>query len=148
MKDDIDKRFMAMAFAQAQLAYAAGEVPVGAILTFQDKVICKAQNQTELLKDVTAHAEIIAISSASEHLRTKFFNQCALYVTLEPCAMCAGAIGWARLGKLVFGASDHEKGYQKLATSVLHKKTKVITGVLAEESKQLLQEFFASKRKR
>lgn len=142
-----DEYFMRMALLKAFEAFEQGEVPVGAILTFKNKVIMKAHNQVELLKDVTAHAELIAISSAGEHLQAKYLKDCTLYVTLEPCAMCAGAIGWAQIGRLVFGAEDVQKGYRITAPQTLHPKCEVNHGLLADECESVLKTFFQQRRK-
>ncbi len=144
---EIDEEFMRIAYRQAERALEEGEVPVGAILVHKEKVIAKAYNQVELLQDATAHAEIILISSASDYINSKYLKDCTLYVTLEPCSMCAGAIGWAQVSRLVFGAEDKEKGYRIKAPTVLHPKCKVSYDVLGDKCKELLDEFFASKRK-
>lgn len=135
-------RFMAEAMKEARKAYEDGEIPVGAVVVCENRIIGRGYNQTERLKDVTAHAEMIATTAASNYLGAKYLNDCTLYVTLEPCVMCAGAIAWAQFGQLVFGASDDKKGYLKLEKPLLHPKTEVIRGVLAEESKALLLDFF------
>jgi len=142
-----DNFFMKEALKEAQKAFDAGEVPVGAVLTSRNQIIIRSHNQTELLKDVTAHAEILAITGASGNLGTKYLSDCALYVTLEPCAMCAGALGWAQLGKLVYAASDDKKGFNTICPDVLHPKTLVSEGLMAEESSELLRSFFKLKRK-
>ncbi len=144
---DIDKDFMNLAIKQAEEALNKGEIPVGAILVYNNEIVAKAQNQVELLRDATAHAELILVSSASEYSQTKYLNGCTLYVTLEPCAMCAGAIGWGQVSRLVFAASDPMKGYRTTAPNVLHPKCEVVHSVLEEESKQLLHDFFISRRK-
>jgi tRNA(adenine34) deaminase len=141
-----DEYFMKKALEEAETAYQKGEVPVGAIVVAGQKIIAKGHNQVELLTDVTAHAEIIALTAASNHLGAKYLNDCTLYVTLEPCVMCAGALYWSQIGKIVYGASDDSRGFSQKAKDALHPKTEVISGILAEESKQLLQEFFRSKR--
>jgi len=141
-----DEKFMQDALKQAVMAFESGEVPVGAVLVHNGKIIGKAHNQVELLKDVTAHSEVIAISSAGEYLQTKYFPDCTLYVTLEPCAMCAGAIGWAQIGRLVFAASDAKKGYRVKAPEVLHPKCEVISGILAEPAEKLMLDFFKERR--
>jgi len=139
---------MKIALKQAERALEEGEVPVGAILVHNEKIIAKAYNQVELLQDPTAHAEVILISSASDHVNSKYLKDCTLYVTLEPCAMCAGATGWSHISRLVFGAQDREKGYRLKAPTVLHEKCKVSYDVLGAECKKLLDDFFASKRKK
>lgn len=141
-----DEYFMKRALQEAENAFEAGEVPVGAIIVSQNKIIAKGSNQVELLNDVTAHAEIIALTSAANHLGAKYLNECTLFVTLEPCVMCAGALYWSQIGKVVYGASDEKRGYSKIEPNLLHPKTEVVSGIFAEESKLLLQEFFKSKR--
>ena len=141
-----DEWFMAKALEQAQLAFEAGEIPVGAVVVAKDKIIARSHNLTEMLCDVTAHAEMQAITSATNSLGGKYLNECTLYVTLEPCIMCAGAIGWSQLGRLVYGASDDKRGFMRLAPEALHPKTKVTKGVMEEECKTIIQDFFKSKR--
>ncbi|WP_394697596.1 nucleoside deaminase [uncultured Sunxiuqinia sp.] len=142
--DDI--YFMKKAFQEAQLAYDEGEIPVGAVVVAQNRVIARAHNLTETLTDVTAHAEMQAITAAANLLGGKYLNECTLYVTLEPCAMCAGALGWAQLGKLVFGASDEKRGFSKFAPKALHPKTELVSGVMAEDCGDLMTAFFQDKR--
>jgi tRNA(adenine34) deaminase len=122
------------------------EIPVGAIVVCQGKIVAKAYNQTEILTDVTAHAEMLAITSAAQTIGGKYLKDCTLYVTLEPCLMCAGALYWSQLGRLVFGASEDKRGFQAIGTKVLHPKTEVVGGILATESELLLKEFFSRKR--
>ena len=141
-----DTHYMKMALQEAQQAYETGEVPVGAVVVCKGRVIARAHNLTETLTDVTAHAEMQAITAASSMLGGKYLNDCTLYVTVEPCVMCAGAIGWAQLGKLVYGASDEKRGYAKLAAQALHPKTEVIGGMMAEECGDLMKRFFAARR--
>ena len=141
-----DEWFMAKALEQAQLAFEAGEIPVGAVVVAKDKIIARSHNLTEMLCDVTAHAEMQAITSATNSLGGKYLNECTLYVTLEPCIMCAGAIGWSQLGRLVYGASDDKRGFMRFAPEALHPKTKVMKGVMEEECKAIIQDFFKSKR--
>ena len=141
-----EEYFMRKAFQEAEQAFENGEVPVGAIVVSNNKILAKGHNQVELLKDVTAHAEIIALTSAANNLGSKYLNDCTLYVTLEPCVMCAGALYWAQLGKIVYAASDESRGFSKKAKEALHPKTEVISGLMEEESKALLQEFFKSRR--
>lgn len=141
-----DDYFMRMAFQQAQLALEKEEVPVGAVVIFRDRVIAKAHNLTETLNDVTAHAEMQAITAAANTLGGKYLNECTLYVTLEPCVMCAGGSAWAQLGKIVFGAHDTKKGYSKIKENILHPKTEVIGGVMEAECGQILKDFFSKKR--
>ena len=141
-----EEYFMQQAFKQAEKAFAAGEVPVGAIVVFNDLIIAKAHNQTELLTDVTAHAEIIALTAAAEYLGSKYLNECTMYVTLEPCVMCAGALAWAQLGRLVFGASDEKKGFFRYGKELLHPKTVVLQGVMEAQCGGLMTEFFRGRR--
>jgi tRNA(adenine34) deaminase len=141
-----DVHFMKKALQEAQLAYEEGEVPVGAIVVCDNRIIAKAHNQTERLTDVTAHAEILAITAAAEYLGSKYLNDCTLYVTLEPCMMCAGALAWAQIGRIVYGASDDLRGFMQIGNRVLHPKTKVEFGILIDECSSLLKTFFKSKR--
>jgi tRNA(adenine34) deaminase len=138
--------FMQKALQEAEYAFENEEVPVGAIVVCNNKIIGKGHNQVELLKDVTAHAEIIALTAAANHIGSKYLMDCTLYVTLEPCLMCAGALYWAQLGHIVYGASDDSRGFTKKAPEALHPKTTIESGVMAEESKALLKEFFKSRR--
>jgi len=140
------ERFMRVAITEARIAAEVGEVPVGAVLVAGGKIIARAHNLTERLVDVTAHAEIQAITAASSYLASKYLNKCTLYVTLEPCPMCAGALFWSQIGTVVYGASDEKRGFA-LHGGALHPKTKIITGVLAEECGQIMSDFFAAKRK-
>jgi tRNA(adenine34) deaminase len=135
---------MTQAYIQAEIAYEKGEIPVGAVVVANQKIIARAHNQTEQLNDVTAHAEMLAITSAANYLGAKYLQACQLYVTLEPCVMCAGAIAWAQVGTLIFGAKDDKRGFGQLNTqkTILHPKTKVISGVLALECAEILQKFF------
>lgn len=141
-----DSYFMKMALQEAETAMEMGEIPVGAVVVSHGQVIARAHNMTERLTDVTAHAEMQAITMAADLLGGKYLSDCTLYVTLEPCVMCAGAISWAQLGKLVIGANDSKRGYKLLAPDVLHPKTEVIEGVLADKSTELLQSFFRARR--
>ena len=142
-----DERYMRKALEEARLAFEADEIPVGAVVVCGDQIIARGHNLTELLHDVTAHAEMQAITAAAEHLGGKYLDVCTLYVTVEPCIMCAGAIGWSQLGRLVYGASDPKRGYSYFAPKALHPKTKVVSGVLEEECAALMKEFFLRKRK-
>ena len=142
-----DERYMRKALEEARLAFEADEIPVGAIVVCGDQIIARGHNLTEMLHDVTAHAEMQAITAAAEHLGGKYLDVCTLYVTVEPCIMCAGAIGWSQLGRLVYGASDPKRGYSFFAPQALHPKTKVVSGVLEEECGALMKEFFQRKRK-
>ena len=137
-----DEHFMKEALKEAQYAYDEGEVPVGAVVVCDNKIIARAHNQTEVLQDVTAHAEMIALTSASNYLGSKYLNECTLYVSLEPCPMCASALRWAQLKKVVYGASDSKKGYTSVSDHLLHPKTEVIHSILAEPAEHLLNDFF------
>jgi tRNA(adenine34) deaminase len=139
--------FMKEALKEAQKALQLDEVPVGVVIVADNRIIARGHNLTERLNDVTAHAEMQAITSAASAIGGKYLRDCCIYVTLEPCVMCAGAIAWSQAGKLVFGAYDLKKGYTLLNKNILHPKTEVITGILAEESEQMLKDFFAKKRK-
>ncbi len=139
--------FMKQALDQAYMALKRGEIPVGAVVVSNGQIIARAHNLTETLTDVTAHAEIQAITAAANFLGGKYLNNCQLYVTLEPCQMCAGALYWSQVSELIFGAYDTKRGYQTMGTQ-LHPKTKVIGGILEEEASQLMSEFFQSKRKK
>ncbi len=138
--------FMKEALKEAQKAFDADEVPIGAVIVCNNKIIARAYNYTEHLNDVTAHAEMQAFTSASNYLGAKYLNECILYVTLEPCPMCAGAAFWAQIGLVVYGATDTKRGFSVLQKSILHPKTKVIKGLLENEAKELLQRFFEKKR--
>ena len=142
-----DERYMRKALEEARLAFEADEIPVGAVVVCGDQIIARGHNLTEMLHDVTAHAEMQAITAAAEHLGGKYLDVCTLYVTVEPCIMCAGAIGWSQLGRLVYGASDPKRGYSFFAPKALHPKTKVVSGVLEEECATLMKEFFQRKRR-
>jgi tRNA(adenine34) deaminase len=142
-----DDYFMREALKEAQKALEIKEVPVGAVVTCGNRIIARAHNQTEKLTDATAHAEMIAVTSAANYLGSKYLNECTLYVTLEPCVMCAGALHWVQLKKLVYGASDIQRGYSLLGKPVLHPKTTVNKGIMAEESRKLIDEFFRGLRK-
>ncbi len=146
VRDKQDAFFMKKALEQAEIALQKGEVPVGALITCQGHVVARAHNLTERLNDPTAHAEMQAITAACNTIGGKYLNQCTLYVTLEPCAMCAGAIAWAQLGRLVYGAQDPKKGFSIISTNILHPKTTVSAGIMAEEAGKLMKDFFAGKR--
>ena len=140
-----DELFMQQALKEAEKGIKSDEVPVGAVIVAKNQIIARAHNLTELLNDVTAHAEMQAITAAAESLGGKYLVKCTLYVTLEPCVMCAGALNWSQISKIVFGATDERRGagrYEK----IYHPKTEVIGGILEDECKQLIQEFFRSKR--
>ena len=137
---------MKEALKEAQRAYDLEEIPVGAVIVNQDRIIARAHNMTQQLQDVTAHAEMIAITSASNYLGAKYLIDCILYVTLEPCVMCAAALKWAQLDRIVFGATDPREGFSRLDHSILHVKTEVVPGILEEPSAQLLKQFFQKRR--
>ncbi len=144
MEDDI--RYMRMALAEARLAAEEGEIPVGAVVVAGGRVVARAHNLTERLTDVTAHAEMQAVTAAAAALGGKYLTDATLYVTLEPCTMCAGALGWSQLGRLVYGASDPKRGFSQFAPKALHPRTAVVSGLLADEAAELMQTFFLSKR--
>lgn len=153
MKDDIkntqqqaDERYMRKALDEAEAAYEAGEIPIGAVIVCNDRIISRAHNLTETLNDVTAHAEMQAITSAANNLGGKYLAGCTLYVTVEPCVMCAGAIGWAQISRVVYGAADEKRGFVRFAPDALHPKATVTAGVLEDECRQLMQDFFRSRR--
>lgn len=137
-----DEYFMREALKEAQKALDIGEVPVGAVVVVKNRIIARAHNQTEKLTDATAHAEMLAATAAANYLGSKYLNECTLYVTLEPCVMCGGALAWVQLGKLVFGASDIQRGYSLIKQQVLHPRTEVVNGVFAVEAKGLIDTFF------
>jgi len=141
-----DEYFMKKAFSEAMFAFEKGEIPVGAVVVSHGKIIARAHNLTETLKDVTAHAEMQAITAAANFFGGKYLTDCILYVTLEPCTMCAGALGWSQISKIVFGAFDEKRGYKKEAENSLHPKTKIVGGILETECSELLHEFFKQKR--
>lgn len=139
---DIDRYFMSRAMEEAKRAFEAGEVPVGAVVVAKGKIIAKGHNQTVQLNDPTAHAEMLALTAAANYLQSRYLEACTLYVTLEPCGMCAGAAFWSQLGRLVYGASDPKRGYARHQPSMLPAKMEVKTGVLAEECQEILDTFF------
>ncbi|MES2806408.1 nucleoside deaminase [Flavobacterium sp. 120] len=141
-----DEYFMKKALQEAEMAFEKGEIPVGAIVVIDNKVIARGHNLTEMLVDVTAHAEMQAITAAANFLGGKYLIGCTLYVTLEPCQMCAGALYWSQISKIVFGASDENRGFVKMGTQ-LHPKTTVVSGILANEASELMKRFFAERRK-
>ena len=141
-----DEYFMKKALQEAEMAFEKDEIPVGAIIVIDNKVIARGHNLTEMLVDVTAHAEMQAITAAANFLGGKYLVGCTLYVTLEPCQMCAGALYWSQISRIVFGASDEHRGFEKMGTQ-LHPKTSVVSGVLADEASDLMKQFFARKRK-
>lgn len=139
--------FMNEALKLAARAFEEEEIPIGAVLVLNNRIIGKGYNQTERLHDVTAHAEMIAITAASHHLQAKFLEECTLYVTVEPCPMCAAAIQWARIGRVVYGASEPKFGYSRFSPSLILDKTEIISGIEAEKARQMMQDFFKAKRK-
>ncbi len=141
-----DQYFMKQALLEAQKAFDKDEVPVGAVVVCQNQIIARSYNYTEHLNDVTAHAEMQAITAAADALGGKYLVDCTLYVTVEPCVMCAGALGWSQISKIVFGAADEKRGFQRFAPQALHSKTEVVSGVMKEECAELMKRFFAKKR--
>lgn len=141
-----DERYMQMALDEARIAYKAGEIPIGSVVVCRDRVISRAHNLTETLCDVTAHAEMQAITAAANTLGGKYLTDCTLYVTVEPCTMCAGAIGWAQIPRIVYGAADEKRGYHEYAPRAIHPKAVAIGGVLEEECRQLMVDFFKLRR--
>lgn len=142
-----DEIYMRQALAEARAAAAEGEIPIGAVIVCKGRVIARAHNLTERLHDVTAHAEMQAITSASEYLGGKYLTDCTLYVTVEPCPMCAGALGWSQISRVIYGAGDEKRGFLTYAPRTLHPRTTLQGGVLEEECKTLMQKFFRSRRK-
>ena len=141
-----DKRYMQMALAQASEAASEDEVPIGAVIVCRGRIIGKGHNMTERLKDPTAHAEMIALTSATQAMGGKYLNDCTLYVTAEPCPMCAAALCWAQIGRIVYGAADPKRGYSLFTPSLLHPKTEVTSGVLGDECSKIVTDYFKSKR--
>ncbi len=144
--DNPDEYYMREALREARAAAAEDEIPIGAVIVADEHIIARAHNQTERLHDVTAHAEMLAFTAAAEHLGAKYLNECTLYVTVEPCPMCAGAAGWTQIGRIVYGAADVKHGYSTVGTGMLHPKTEVVGGVLADECETLMKDFFKNKR--
>jgi tRNA(adenine34) deaminase len=144
MEEDII--YMKQALAEANKAYSQGEIPIGAVVVCRGKIIARSHNLTELLHDVTAHAEMQAITAAAEHLGGKYLTDCTLYVTVEPCVMCAGALGWSQISRIVYGTPDEKRGYARFAPNALHPRTQVTSGIMAEECAELMQRFFKEKR--
>ena len=142
-----DAYFMKKALVEANVAFDMDEIPIGAVVVCQNQIIARAHNLTEQLTDVTAHAEMQAITAAANYLGGKYLTDCTLYVTVEPCVMCAGALGWSQIGRVVFGARDEKRGFQKLAPDALHVKTELVSGILADECGALMQDLFARKRR-
>ncbi len=141
-----DNFYMRQALLEAKCAFAEDEIPIGAVVVCEDRIIARAHNLTERLSDVTAHAEMQAITAASEHLGGKYLNDCTLYVTIEPCVMCAGALGWSQIGRVVYGAHDEKRGFNRFAPQALHPKTQLVAGIMEEECAELMKEFFTQKR--
>ena len=141
-----DERFMRRAIDEAQEALRRGEIPIGCIVVCRDRIIARSHNLTEALNDVTAHAEMQAITMAANELGGKYLTDCTLYVTVEPCVMCAGAIGWAQIRRIVYGCDDEKRGYRRYAPQALHPKAEIVGGVLEEECRQLMQDFFRQRR--
>ena len=141
-----DEKFMREALREAHEAAAAGEIPIGAVVVWKGRIIGRGHNQTERLHDTTAHAEMLAITAATESMGGKYLNDCTLYVTVEPCPMCAGAMAWAQLGRVVYGAPDQRRGYSIFTPSLLHPRTEAVGGILQEECVQLMLDFFKDKR--
>lgn len=137
-----DEYFMKQALLEAQKAFDNGEIPIGCVVVCEDQIIGKGHNLTELLHDVTAHAEMQAITAAANYLGAKYLNECILYVTIEPCVMCAGAIYWSQMGKLVYGASDEKRGFMREGKHLLHPKTEMQKGIMADEAAELMKSFF------
>lgn len=146
MEESVDLKFMSEALREARAAEVEDEIPIGAVIVFGGRVIAKGHNMTERLHDPTAHAEMIAITAATEAMGGKYLNDCTLYVTVEPCPMCAAASAWAQVGRIVYGAIDPKRGYSKFSPSLLHPKTEVEAGVMAEECGSLVSDFFKNKR--
>jgi tRNA(adenine34) deaminase len=141
-----DEYFMREALKEAKKAFDADEIPVGAIVVCNNRIIARAHNLTERLNDVTAHAEMQAITSAANFLNGKYLNECTMYITLEPCVMCAGALSWSQIGKIVYGASDTKRGFNLVGNKILHPKTELLSGIIADECSELLKTFFQKKR--
>ena len=141
-----DEKFMREALGEAKASAAAGEIPIGAVVVWKGRIIGRGHNMTERLHDTPAHAEMIAITSATEAMGGKYLNDCTLYVTVEPCPMCAGALAWSQMGRIVYGAPDPRRGYSLFSPSLLHPRTEVTAGVLGEECSNLMLEFFKNKR--
>ena len=137
-----DEHFMKQALNEAQIAFEEGEIPIGAVVVSENKIIARDHNRVERLNDATAHAEMLALTAAQNNLSSKYLNECTLYVTLEPCSMCAGALFWTQIGKLVIGAPDKERGFKAFNKKIAHPKTKIKEGVMSEESGALIKQFF------
>ena len=144
--DNPDEYYMQQALLEAKAAFAEEEIPVGAVIVSGERIIARSHNNTERLHDVTAHAEMLAFTAATNMLNAKYLTDCTLYVTLEPCVMCAGAAGWTQIGRIVYGASDPKRGFERLGRTMLHPKTVVEGGLLKEECEALMKEFFQQRR--
>ena len=145
-QQEIDEKYMRLALDEAHRAFDEGEIPIGCVVVCKNRVVARCHNLTETLCDVTAHAEMQAITSAANTLGGKYLTDCTLYVTVEPCPMCAGALGWSQIPRIVFGCPDPKRGYREYAPRVLHPKTETISGTLEEECRQLMQDFFRNRR--
>ena len=141
------EKYMLDALREAQRAAAEDEVPIGAVIVCQGRIIAKGHNMTERLNDPTAHAEMIAITAATEAVGGKYLNDCTLYVTVEPCPMCAGALAWSQIGKVVYGASDPKRGFSRFSPSLMHPKTEIVSGIMADECGNIVSDFFQNKRR-
>lgn len=141
-----DEKYMRLALQEAQKAYREGEIPIGCVIVARGQVIGRGHNLTEMLSDVTAHAEMQAITAAAQTINGKYLQDCTLYVTVEPCIMCAGAIGWSQISRVVYGTADEKRGYSLYAPKAFHPKTTVTAGVLEEECRELIQQFFRDRR--
>ena len=137
-----DEHFMKQALKEAAVAFDEGEIPIGAVVVCENKIIAKDHNRVERLHDATAHAEMLALTAAQNYLGSKYLNECSLYVTLEPCSMCAGGLFWTQIGKVVFGATDKERGFKKFSSNIIHPKTDIRQGIMAAECEELIKEFF------
>ena len=146
MEQEKDKIYMRKALQEAEAAFNEGEIPIGAVVVCKDRVIARAHNLTETLHDVTAHAEMQAVTQAANELGGKYLTDCTLYVTVEPCLMCAGALAWSQISRIVYGASDDKRGYHTMCAAPFHPKTVITAGVLADECSQLMTDFFKKKR--
>jgi tRNA(adenine34) deaminase len=140
------EKYMQIALTEAQKALQNDEIPVGAVIVCKNRIIAKAHNQTEILNDVTAHAEILAITSAANYLNSKYLTNCSIYVSLEPCVMCAGALAWAQISNIIFGAYDPKRGFSQLGKNIFHPKTSVVGGILEDECAKIIKDFFTNKR--
>ncbi len=145
-QSDKDIRFMRQALGEAERAFERGEVPIGAVIVAGDSIVGRGHNLVETLRDATAHAEMQAITAATEYLGGKYLSDCTLYVTVEPCVMCAGAIAWSQVGRVVYGAADEKRGFRRYSSDILHRKVEVVGGVLASECEQFMCEFFVKLR--